>query len=273
MNKRIYISLLAALSIIISVMFGTTCSAQTSYTDAEFNGSIILGRPDESKMTASIASGSSMQVFLEWGPGSGVYPSKSETFGASEANPAEIVMDGLEANHKYYYRLFFRESGAASFKNTAEYSFSTPKSPGSGYTFVVQSDSHLLNKADKELYLQSMKAAAGFKPDFLFDLGDTFLNDQVASPQYQDEERIKSTSFQQRSFFDIVTRNAPLFLTIGNHEGEYGKFLDGTNKNITVMSTLARKTWYPNPEPDGFYSGNTEAESFTGLPENYYAFT
>jgi hypothetical protein len=39
-----------------------------------------------------------------------------------------------------------------------------------------------------------------------------------------------------------------------------------------MYGTLWRQFYYPNPIPDGFYSGNTTAEGFgIGLPENYYA--
>jgi len=38
------------------------------------------------------------------------------------------------------------------------------------------------------------------------------------------------------------------------------------------MATLMRKTYYMNPEPNEFYTGNEEQESVCGSPENYYAF-
>ena len=39
------------------------------------------------------------------------------------------------------------------------------------------------------------------------------------------------------------------------------------------MGRNTRKTYFPNPQPDGFYSGNTAVEKFVGLRENYYAWT
>jgi hypothetical protein len=44
--------------------------------------------------------------------------------------------------------------------------------------------------------------------------------------------------------------------------------------NLAINSTLSRKKYYPNPYPDGFYSGNNTDESY-GIekPENYYAWT
>ncbi len=265
-------TLLVVIGMISSVLIGITYIAQAAYTDSSFDGSIILGRPNNSSITANITANNQSQVYLAWGENTNEYSQKSSIHEASNLGPAVFEMDGLKTDRNYYYRLFFKDSNDTEFKNTAEYTFRTPRAEGESYTFVVQADSHLLNKADHELYENSMKTMAGYNPDFMFDLGDTFLNDQVDNPQYQDYETIRSTSFQQRSFFDIVTRNAPLFLTIGNHEGEYGYFLDGTDKNLTVMSTIARNTYYPNPVPDEFYSGNAQEEPFVGLPQNYYSF-
>lgn len=243
-----------------------------NFVDSTFDGTIVLGSPTNTQVTANITANQTFFVRLEWGEKTNEYNQKSSNTEVSNLKPAVIIMNNLQPNKTYYYRLFFKSATDKEPKTTKEYTFQTPRSLGASYSFVVQSDSHLLNKADKEIYTKSMQTMASYKPDFMFDLGDTFLNDQVAKPQYQSYETIRQTSFQQRSYLDNVTRSAYLFLTIGNHEGEYGYFLDGTDKNLTVMSTLARKTFYPNPEPNEFYSGNSTKEDFVGLPQNYYAF-
>jgi hypothetical protein len=58
---------------------------------------------------------------------------------------------------------------------------------------------------------------------------------------------------------------------LGNHDGEAGYALDGTKENIAVLSSQFRKLYFPNPEPDGFYTGNSGNEAFTGPREDYYA--
>lgn len=272
MKTKFYISLFTVFFIAFSILIAATKTEPIAYTDSVFAGSIILGRPNMISITANITSEKQSQIYIAWGDVSNIYSQNSKTEESSNLKPAVIVINELLPDKVYYYRLFFKDANTPTVKNTSEYSFRTPRAIGEEYTFVVQSDSHLLNKADKELYAKSMQTMASFKPDFLFDLGDTFLNDQVANPQSQNYETIRKISFEQRSFFDIVTRNASLFLTVGNHEGEYGYFLDGTNKNLAAMSTLARKTYYPNPIADGFYSGNTQTDSVTGQPQNYYAF-
>jgi uncharacterized protein (TIGR03437 family) len=62
-----------------------------------------------------------------------------------------------------------------------------------------------------------------------------------------------------------------LLLTLGNHDGEQGRYLNGTSNNMTIWSNTLRKKLFPNPVPDGFYSGNSTPDPVAGLPENYFA--
>ena len=271
----------------------TGCGAITTYSDVSslssersetvvsataepaFDGSIILARPTETEMTVSITpSSGDCTVFVMWGNTSGTYQNQSSPENSSVDAPAVITMTGLSPNSEIYYRICRQDKNSQGVVPSSEYHFQMPRTAGSEYSFVVQADSHLLNKADQTLYRQSMQKIAALHPDFMFDLGDAFLNDQVKSdPIYQDEEKIRSHYTQQLPFFSIVASGAPLYLTMGNHEGEYGHFFDGTEQNLAAMATLLRKTYYQNPEPNDFYSGNTQAEEVCGLPEDYFAFT
>lgn len=240
-----------------------------------FNGSIILGRPTNSEMTVSVTpKEGEPTVFVEWGEASNSYTHQTGTQSISQNYPGVFIMDELEQNHVYYYRLCVIKDSYDNWDETEEHHFQMPRSTDSNYSFVIQADSHLLNKADQDLYQRSMDQMASFNPDFMFDLGDAFLNDQVKTdPAYQKEDVIRSHYLQQLPFFSTVAADAPLFLTMGNHEGEYGYFMDGTAQNLTAMATLMRKTYYMNPEPNEFYSGNAEQEDICGSSENYYAFS
>lgn len=266
----------------LSFVFGLVCLLLTlfsfsnvhaaNFVDTEFNGSIILGRPTQTTITASITAPKETMVYLQWGEKSGEYAQKTDPIKCSLAEPAVLIMDNLSANKAYYYRLYFQTEERSQFCNTAEYRFQTPRNEGETYNFVIQSDSHLLNKADKDLYGQSMDNMANLNPDFMFDLGDTFLNDQTADPNSLSYDTVVQTYQQQLPYFDQVTRTAPLFLASGNHEGEIGSAFDGMINNMAAKSTLARTTYYPNPVPNDFYSGNNETEPLLGTPQNYYAF-
>jgi 3',5'-cyclic AMP phosphodiesterase CpdA len=186
--------------------------------------------------------------------------------------PAVFVLDNLRADTRYYYQLGWQAEGKEKIL-LEEASFHTARAAGGTFNFVIQSDSHLKNKADEDLYAQSMATMIALQPDFLFDLGDTFINDLNSKGQSAPYEMIAENVRAQLPYFTIAAKSAPLFLTIGNHEGEYGAILNGEPDNIAITSTKARTLYYPNPVPDAFYSGNTETEEGLGAPENYYAFT
>jgi hypothetical protein len=63
----------------------------------------------------------------------------------------------------------------------------------------------------------------------------------------------------------------PLFLALGNHEGEWGSQFNGTANNLAVWAARARLLHFPNPLPDGYYSGDLLPAPFVGLRQNYYA--
>ncbi len=76
-----------------------------------------------------------------------------------------------------------------------------------------------------------------------------------------------------------ISASVPIFVSPGNHEQEEAWHLDDTGNPATsppVLSANARKTYFPNPVPNNFYSGNTDPYSYlTGdhLREDYYAWT
>jgi len=107
----------------------------------------------------------------------------------------------------------------------------------------------------------------------MFTLGDTFGDDH--NPTTISSDELNTLHKQYRPFFGSVCHSAPLFICLGNHEGENNYFmgLSPTN-NLAVNGTLWRKFYYPNPSPNNFYTGNTDVESNgIGNPENYYAWT
>jgi len=57
---------------------------------------------------------------------------------------------------------------------------------------------------------------------------------------------------------------SPLFLVLGNHDGE-SRAPGGKDADMPAWSAQLRTTYFPNPVPDMFYSGNTR--------QSYYAWT
>jgi len=59
----------------------------------------------------------------------------------------------------------------------------------------------------------------------------------------------------------------------GNHEQASMANLNGTADNVAVWAQTARNTYYPQPAPDNFYTGDAEPVEFIGQLRDYYAFT
>lgn len=247
-----------------------------------FNGSIILARPTTTTMTADICAQKESRVYIAYGLSPDTLSQRTEEALSSPSKPAFLVMKNLYAGRRYYYAVCFAysdtpaDTGASAgvYNCTQTYHFEMPKTAGMPFNFTVQSDSHLLNKADRDLYTQNMNNIASLNPDFVFDLGDAFLIDNGGTDVTSlTQKKVDDVFTEQLPYFSIAARNAPIFLTIGNHESEYGALLDGTKTNPAAMSTIARLTYYANPEPNDYYSGNREKEALFGSPEDYYAFT
>ena len=101
----------------------------------------------------------------------------------------------------------------------------------------------------------------------MVDLGDIFMSEKL--PVINQTEILKR-HLLLRSFYDIACHSVPLFIVLGNHEGELGWLLDGTANNLPVWASNTRTLYYPNPLPDSFYTGNSKTEPFVGLRQNYY---
>ncbi|WP_298354702.1 metallophosphoesterase [Runella sp.] len=228
----------------------------------------ILGRPTNKSITMSILFDAATEVYWEYGTTSGNYTQKTETYKLAADTPLEAELTGLNANTKYFYRTRYKASGATGFLMGTERTFQTPRPPGSTFTFAVEADPHLDENTTPESYTLTLKNILAKKPDFLIDLGDDFMVDKLA---VKSQSEITKRTIYNRPFFNEVCHTVPLYIVLGNHEGEAGYFLNGTANSVPVMATNTRKLYYPNPVPNEFYSGNETPETFVGLRENYYS--
>jgi hypothetical protein len=232
--------------------------------------SFVLGCPTDKSVIISILSAENIEGFIEYGNSSGNYTNKTEKISISAGKPAEIVLDNLKANTEYFYRLMCRKQGEDSLVSQPEYGFHTCRAKDSDFCFVVQVDSHLDEQSSSELYKRTLLNELSDKPDFLVDLGDTFMTDKLTE---KSNAAIQNRYLLQRSFFSLITHSVPLYLVSGNHDGQTGWILNGPESSLASWSSQFQKTYFPNPEPDNFYSGNTDVEKFAGRPENYFAWS
>jgi hypothetical protein len=234
-----------------------------------FPGSIILGRPTATSVAVSLYSATSLSVYAEYGSRSGSYTSRTAAIALKASSPAVLTLTGLAPSAVTYYRIRYRPGSSGTYAAATQQSFRTQRSPGSAFTFAVEADPHV--DVDRKMQPALLRAALGnvrtAGPDFLVDLGDTFLGDKFAKSA--DELAIQYANV--RDYFGITGPSVPLFLVNGNHEGEDGWALDGTADVLPVWAATARKTYYPVPSIGSFYSGSTEKEPFVGEWDSHYA--
>lgn len=251
--------------LIISVLFFTNLNAQTLQHPE------LLGRPTDSSITVQLIFTDSAEVRVQYGTVSGAYPFQTPWQIFADSVPAEIVINGMQPNTKYFYRVRHRIPGDTAVTTRPEYSFHTQRAPGSAFTFVVQADPHLDASSDTALYRLCLQNQKDDNPDFMIDLGDFLMTDKLKNTSNViPYDTIPYRCKLLRSFYETECNAVPLFIANGNHEGEAGWNLDGTPNNIAVWNSNERKKYFLNPYPDNFYTGDTTNNQYIGQRGNYY---
>ncbi len=232
---------------------------------------LLLSRPTDTSINTNAILERGGQIYYEYGTTPSSYTGQTGTLAATAGNPVEITMTGLLPDTQYYYRMVYSDDGD-EWVESEEYTFHTQRAQDEAFTFTIASDSHLsdtFSGNDPNRYEQATLNIAADNPDFHIDLGDAFI---MSAPDNQAEAN--AVYLAQRPYFDNFGRSTPIFLTIGNHENEEGWNLDDTPFSKALGSIIARKMYFPNPIPDGFYTGNTDLLPAVGgdqYREDYYA--
>jgi hypothetical protein len=233
----------------------------------EYLFNVILGRPDTDRITASVIAWQDMKASLSYGERAEALDQQTAPFALKAGEPLNVVMDRLKPDNRYFYRLTYAAPGAGEGSRDEIRTFHTQRAPGSAFTFAIQADSHLDVSTDVRVYGRTLANVLTDQPDFLMDLGDTFMVDKFG-PFFS---RAESQYRAQRYYFGRIAHSVPIFLTLGNHDGEVGSRLTGAPDSMPLWSIGMRKKYFPNPEPGGIYSGNRIADKDAGLLQDYYA--
>ena len=272
---------LSLLSLVLIVAISTHIDAQSTVS---FTGTELLGRPTDSSITLNIVAGSPINAYIKYGTESGGYSGSTETVSQPAGVPVEITINGLKANTKYYYRLVFSSDEGETCQERDEYTLHTQRPRGSTFTFTIIADSHLgqyggFTLRERNLYRQTLRNISSDQPDFHIDLGDTFPMDPDPLGTGMTEDEGRAAYMAQRPFMGLISHSVPIYLVIGNHKNEEGwnfdDQFDPPDHSLARMSVKYRKIFYPNPVPDGFYTGNSDPldEPIAGdtFREDYYA--
>ena len=273
-DKRMLLMKLRPLAIGVLLLNPLSSPATTVAYD------VLLGRPTDTSVTTSVLASNDLQVYLEYGNQSGVYTSQTTTNALTNGTPSEITISGLQKDQQYYYRIRYLASGDPSFSAGSERQFHTQRSRGSSFTFDIEADPHYNDVPGTvpSVWQQTLTNVLADQPDFLIDLGDTFMGEKYAStnPYTMTQPGILAACAAVRSqFFNIPGHTVPLFLVNGNHDPELGWWLTNSapHSNPPVWGASARELYYPCPIPGGFYSGATNVDFYQDQPRDaYYAF-
>lgn len=238
-------------------------------TQSQTNYNEILGRPTDTSITISVLFNIETEVYCEFGIKTGNLKSTTKVFTTKANEAVEILLSGLKANTQYFYKTRYKESlKNQKFVEGIEHSFYTQRKKGKVFSFAVEADPHLDSNTNPSAYQLTLQNMLVKQPDFMIDLGDNFMNDKLPSI---DVQSVTQRNIQFRQFYSELCHSAPLFLVMGNHEGEVGWNLKPNQNNLPTIAANVRKNHYPNPFPNGFYSGSNIPSNNVGLRENYYA--
>jgi predicted phosphodiesterase len=221
---------------------------------------LILGRPTDSSIEVRILHNADGRGHIEYRPVGENAWQRSESIQVDSGKPCAIVLESLTKNTSYQHRWVFEGSDQRASLTSEEMTFHTQRDPGDRFVFSVTADSHLDENSSGEVYLQTLSNALASQPDFHLELGDTFMTGKYLKPEYSYGQYLA-----QRYYLSHLCSSAPLFFVMGNHDGE------SNGRSSFQWAAATRKSLFPNPFPNHFYTGNQAKEPDIGFPEDYYA--
>lgn len=232
---------------------------------------ILLGKPTNNSICLNIFLKEDAEILIEYGKERFSLNNKTTIYSCSKNNPVEIILNSLDADSTYFYRLCIKNTDAKKFSKETLYSFKTQKKKGKNFVFTITADSHLgtTKHCNPDLYQLTLNNVAKDEPDLHFALGDEFRASKVNNPNYH---AIEQLYFNQREHLKTLFHSIPYFFILGNHEMEAKAYYDNNEESLAAWSLKARKKFITNPHPNHFYTGNKSNDVIDGNRQNYYAF-
>ncbi len=249
-----------------------TAGVSVYKTDIRYTGDFVatgvLGAPTDQSVVFNAISDKQTEAYIAYGTSGGSLNLQTPKTAFAANEPMEITLDRLSADTRYDYQLYYRLPGETDFKASTSGHFTTQRKPGSGFSFAVEADPHLDENSNYYTFRNTLQNEAKLNPDFLIDLGDNFMTEKfpLVNSYY-----IEQRNLLYRNFWDNVCGSMPLYIVVGNHEGELGWLnTNSANDEFNLTNSMRRK-YYPNPQPNAFYTGNDLNDLYLGRRENYYA--
>jgi hypothetical protein len=228
---------------------------------------VILGRPTADSVTLSMLFYRDSRATVVYGPYGSLSSNETDIKEFKAGEPAVVVLGHLRPDTRYAYSIRVRNAANDTGDSIITGTFRTQRAPGAAFTFTVTADSHLDERTDPAVYARTLRAAAADDPDFHVDLGDTFMTER-----HPDRASAARQYLAQRYYFGLIAHAAPLFLALGNHDGEDARRQRG-GEDSSGWALAMRVRYFPNPAPDAFYSGNRATGPQGNLLQDYYAWS
>lgn len=236
--------------------------------------SLTLGRVTGRSATVNLLSNADRTIVIKWREEPGGTPHESSPLKLAARSPVEFVFDALLPGSSYQYSVHERDAkgGLKSLRDNLRIQTARPR--GSSFTFTIQGDSHPERPQmfDAALYARTLQLIQADRPDFHICMGDDFSLNTLHEIS---EQSVRSRYELQKPFLGIVGQSSPLFLLNGNHEQAslFNYNQQGTPHDAAVWAQRARNELFPQPMPDGFYTGNDTPLEGIGPMRNYFAWT
>ena len=230
--------------------------------------SVILARPGATTIEVSVLAAQDLRGRVEYGRAGtdDVGRTAEQEFKAGE--PVVVRLSGLTRDTAYSYRLVYAASTPGDLQRSPEYRFCTQRPPGSTFTFTVQADRDTWTTA-RTRPCTPARCAMPWRTSPTFTSISATLSWWTSTARTT--ARQQDSISVQRSYFGLLCHSAPLFLVLGNHDGE-GRGRGGRNADgMATWSNQMRRKYFPNPIPGEIYSGSEARQESGGSLENYYA--
>ncbi len=86
---------------------------------------VILGRPTDTSVTAHIVANEDMDCFVEYGTDPNEFAHRTETLSMLADDANTVLMEGLDPNTQYFYRLWQRPTDLNDFQSSDTFTFCT----------------------------------------------------------------------------------------------------------------------------------------------------
>jgi len=208
---------------------------------------IKVEKINSSSFAVNVTSASVGKAYIEYGYEKTKYAFKTHAVSLNKGI-TPIRVEGLRSETKVYFRLRYLLGTKTTYSALSQVTITTAKASGD-YVFGVQADPHMDENSSADVYTQTLEQVVRASPAFFMDLGDIFMTDKLPN---KTEANIRARFELMKSFYDKLN-GIPLYITLGNHDGELGYSNFNTRKY--------RKEYFPQQTGDLAYYSFTSPDS------------